>query len=142
MAGLLSKLVLSSAVSLSVIFSIPSTTTYVRPPERPGELITAVITSYNSVPEQTDDTPFDTASGTHVHDGTLACPKIYAFGTQVEIAGKVYTCEDRMNQKFPDRFDIWMEATSSSAAWGTRTMQIKIFYDDDKHDMVHGIGIP
>lgn len=126
MATLLSKFIVSCALTLSIVCSIPATTTYTRAPEPEGEVITAVITSYNSVPEQTDDTPFDTASGTHVHDGTLACPYAYAFGTQVLIAGKIYTCEDRMNKKFPDRFDIWMASTSDSNAWGTRTMTLKI----------------
>lgn len=128
MATLLSKLIVSCALALSIVCSIPATTTYTRAPESEGEVITAVITSYNSVPEQTDDTPFDTASGTHVHDGTLACPYAYAFGTQVLIAGKIYTCEDTMAKKYRDGnfFDIWMSDAEAAKNWGRKTMEITI----------------
>ena len=126
MAGLLSKIVLSSAFVSSLVFSIPATTTYTRPDDS-GVAITAEITSYSSEPGQTDDTPFITASGTHVHDGTLACPMRYAFGTVVLIDGKEYVCEDRMNQaKFPERFDVWNASTTKAIAWGVKMMRVVI----------------
>ena len=125
MAGLFSKFFVSCVITISFICSIPATTTYERPKET-GTAIIAEITSYNSVPAQTDDTPFITASGTHVHDGTIACPYEYAFGTTVSIEGKKYTCEDRMNRKYPDRFDVWLANTASSSEWGIKTMRIII----------------
>lgn len=78
------------------------------------------------MPEQTDDTPFITASGSHVHPGTLACPTKLAFGTKVEIEGVTYTCEDRMNQKFSERFDIWMASNDDAVAWGMKNETVKI----------------
>lgn len=125
MAGLLSKIALISALA-PMAWVVPSATLYTRP-EAPTTTIVAEITSYNSEPGQTDDTPDITASGLHVHDGTIACPTRYAFGTQVEIAGRTYTCEDRMNQRlFPERFDIWMASSTESREWGIQTLQVVI----------------
>lgn len=125
MPAVLTKIALSIAAASTIAFSIPSTTTYTRPPET-GTAIVAEITSYSSEPDQTDDTPFITASGTHVHDGTIACPQKYAFGTEVKIDGKTYTCEDRMNKKFPDRFDIWNESNEQAIAWGLQEKRIVV----------------
>jgi surface antigen/3D (Asp-Asp-Asp) domain-containing protein len=54
-----------------------------------------------------------TASGTHVHEGTLAAPKDISFGSEVEIPGLgSYTVEDRggaiVRQGSSYRFDLWM----------------------------------
>jgi 3D (Asp-Asp-Asp) domain-containing protein len=89
--------------------------------------ITAQVTSYSSDIAETDDTPDITASNTHVHEGTLACPKRYPFGTKVRIEGKEYVCEDRMNQKkFPERFDVWQSNKEDAIRWGVRTLTITI----------------
>ena len=127
MAHALTKFFLSAALATSVAFSIPSTTVYVRPPET-GTVIEAEVTAYNSEPEQTDDTPFITASGTHVHDGTIACPQVYPFGTIVRIEGKAYTCEDLMAKKYRDKnyFDIWMSDAEAAKKWGRKTLDVYI----------------
>lgn len=133
MHSVISKIILASFAS-SLIFSTPSTSVYERAvidevaptPLIDGVSILAEVTSYTSEPGQTDDTPLITASGTHVHDGTIACPRRYKFGTRVEIGGKFYTCEDRMSERFPDRFDIWMESNDDAIAWGIRTVEITI----------------
>jgi len=91
-----------------------------------GTVITAEVTSYSSDPAETDDTPEITASGTRVHDGTLACPKQYAFGTKVEIAGKEYVCEDRMSRKYPDRWDVWSPSKEAATEWGVKTLSVTI----------------
>lgn len=88
--------------------------------------VNADVTAYSSVPEQTDSTPFITASGSHVHPGTLACPPELAFGTKVEIAGETYICEDRMNTKFSERYDIWMASNDDAVAWGLKKESVKI----------------
>lgn len=98
------------------------------PPPQPViiDTLTATVTSYSSDPDQTDDTPDVTASGIHVHQGTLACPKRYAFGTKVLIAGKQYICEDRMNPRYPDRFDVWSPTKEAATAWGIQTLTVAI----------------
>ncbi len=76
----------------------------------PPRMITVILTAYSSTPDQTDDTPFITASNTCVHDGIVAA-NFLAFGTKVKIPSlfgdKVFTVEDRMAKKHNDKIDIW-----------------------------------
>ncbi len=69
---------------------------------------TARVTGYNTVPEQTDSTPCIGASGDDICGRTdvVACPRVLPLGTEVEIDGKHYTCLDRLNIKYDDRYDI------------------------------------
>lgn len=92
------------------------------------EVIVATITAYSSSPEQTDDTPYLTASGERVHSGGIACPNRYPFGTLVEIDGKMYYCNDRMGPKYENenRFDIWMETESAARVWGKKKTTVTI----------------
>jgi len=79
------------------------------------------ITAYASVPEETDDTPFITANGTHVHDGVVAS-NILPFGTKIQIpalfGNKVFTVEDRMSQKIKNTIDIWMSNKPKAVDFG------------------------
>lgn len=70
--------------------------------------IRALVTGYNTVPEQTDSTPCIAASGDDICGRTdvVACPSVYPLGTQVAIDGKTYVCLDRTAAKFDGRFDI------------------------------------
>lgn len=124
-------LLYKASISLSLIISLALITQ--SPPlekaeaQQVGTQIEAKVTSYSSDPAETDSTPDVTASGLHVHEGTLACPKKYAFGTKVIIEGKEYVCEDRMNQKkYPDRFDVWQTDKEAAINWGIRTLTITI----------------
>jgi hypothetical protein len=85
----------------------------------------ATITAYNSEVGQTDSDPFITASNVHVYDGLIACPVKYAFGTKVEYAGRVYTCDDRMNERYrtQNRFDIWFASHAAADDFGTKYNQ-------------------
>lgn len=66
------------------------------------------VTGYNTVPEQTDSTPCIAASGADICGRTdvVACPRALALGTEVEIDGKVYVCEDRLALKYDHRIDV------------------------------------
>ncbi|PIR04811.1 MAG: hypothetical protein COV57_02430 [Candidatus Liptonbacteria bacterium CG11_big_fil_rev_8_21_14_0_20_35_14] len=79
------------------------------------------VTGYSSTPDQTDDTPFITASGSHVKDGIVAANWL-PLGTKVKIpelfGDKVFTVEDRMNKRFSDRMDIWFETRDEAQAIG------------------------
>lgn len=91
--------------------------------------VMATVYSYNSLPEQTDDTPFIMASGERVYDGALACPSYLTFGTNVLIEGRLYTCEDRMHTKYRtgNNFDIWMPLEEDSKEWGVKRTLVRIF---------------
>ena len=69
------------------------------------------VTAYSSTVDQCDSDPFTTASGTTVHDGTVAA-NFLPFGTLVTFpdysGDKVYIIEDRTNTKYSSRADIWM----------------------------------
>ena len=64
--------------------------------------IQVIVTAYSSTPDQTDDTPFITASGKSVADGIIAS-NLFPFGTKIRIpklyGDKIFTVEDRMNKK-------------------------------------------
>jgi len=89
--------------------------------------ITATITGYNAEVGQTDATPNIMASGKNVYVGAIACPRKYPFGTKVEIDGIIYTCEDRLNIKYDNRFDIYFESYEDAINWGKQTKQIIIY---------------
>lgn len=97
---------------------------------QPQRVIYVTVTAYSSTPDQTDDSPFITADGTWVHDGTLAA-NFLRFGTKVRLpdfsGDKVYVVEDRMNQRYPYRADIWMETREAAKQFGVRTLKMEIY---------------
>jgi 3D (Asp-Asp-Asp) domain-containing protein len=89
----------------------------------------AIITAYNTVPEQTSGDPCISADGTNICglDNVLACPRAYPFGTKVEILGKEYVCRDRLAQKYDNRFDISFDKDVEGARqWGKRHLTVRI----------------
>lgn len=92
-------------------------------------------TGYSSTPDQTDDTPFITASGTYVRDGIIAANfqingKRVPFGTLVripEIYGeKVFVVEDRMNARYRNNIDIWFPERNIARLFGSKNVLIEI----------------
>ncbi|MDO8591167.1 MAG: hypothetical protein Q7R65_04305 [bacterium] len=83
--------------------------------------IRTTLTAYSSTPDQTDSTPFTTASNTRVRDGVIAS-NFLAFGTKVQIPSlfgdKVFTVEDRMAKKHGDKIDIWFLERHSAKRFG------------------------
>lgn len=103
-------------------------------PMFPTNLRTVWITAYASVPEETDDDPFITASGHYVRDGVIAS-NFLPFGTKVRIpalfGSKIFTVEDRMNKKFDTRVDIWMPTVIAALNFGIRRAQIVVLTSPD-----------
>ncbi len=90
------------------------------------KVIQARISAYTSDPAETDDTPNIMANGKKTRKGVVAnnCLK---FGTEVEIQGKTYTVEDRMNKRYGcEQFDIWHEHKATAIAWGVRKLPVSI----------------
>lgn len=91
--------------------------------------IPAVITGYSSTPDQTDDSPFITASGALVGDGVIAA-NFLPFGTKVQIpklfGNKVFIVKDRMHRRFNDRVDIWFNDRMSAIKFGLRNAEIMV----------------
>jgi len=85
------------------------------------------ITGYSSTPEQTDGTPFITASNKVVSNGIIACPSYIEFGSVVMIDGNYFVCEDRMSaEKYPHRFDIWFETLEEAINWGIQKKEVML----------------
>jgi len=91
--------------------------------------IYTVATAYNSEIGQTDSTPFITANGSHVRDGIIAA-NMLPFGTKVRLPDiygqKVFTVEDRMNQRYSNRIDIWMAEKSEAKQFGVRYIKMEV----------------
>lgn len=78
----------------------------------------AKIFAYTSSREETDSTPTITANGEVAGPGSLACPRRYHFGTKVLIGNSLYTCNDRMNIRYKNEFDIWVATKKEVFNWG------------------------
>ena len=85
------------------------------------------VTGYSSTVDQTDSTPFITASNNHVRDGIVAANWL-PLGTKVKIpevyGDKVFTVEDRMNRRFSDRMDIWFETREEAKSFGKQYTKV------------------
>ena len=89
-----------------------------------------VVTAYSSTPDQTDDTPFITASGKVVEDGIVAS-NFLAFGTKLRLpelfGDKIFVVEDRMHKRFfSDRLDIWFPDRETAQNFGVRETTLEI----------------
>lgn len=95
-----------------------------RPPK--GE-VSILVTGYSSTPEQTWGNPFITASGTHVHQGTMACPPQYPFGTKIKTESMgTFVCEDRGGDIKGNHFDMWFQSRIEALNWGKKIVSAEI----------------
>lgn len=87
------------------------------------------VTAYSSTPEETDETPFTTASMTEVRDGIIAA-NFLPFGTKVlipELFGdKIFTVEDRMHERKRNFIDVWMDSKEDALQFGITRAEIVI----------------
>ena len=123
---LFSTLIVVVALALYIKFARAQEYVYIAPQE--VKWVSALVTAYTSSVDETDDTPFETASGSRTRHGVVACPSKYPFGTVVEISGVEYICEDRMGKRFrnDERFDVWHESKEVAFAWGVQTLQVVV----------------
>lgn len=87
-------------------------------------------TAYNSLPNQTDDTPFLTAAGTHTRHGVIAA-NFLPLGTRVKIpeiyGDQIFIVEDRMNPRYDKKIDIWMEDYDDAIAFGLKNVTLEVY---------------
>lgn len=93
------------------------------------------ITAYTSSPEETDDTPFETASGSTTRDGIVAA-NFLQFGTKIKIPSefgdKIFTVEDRMHRRKKNFIDVWMPTKKDAFRFGIRYAEIVVVDEDQK----------
>jgi 3D (Asp-Asp-Asp) domain-containing protein len=86
-----------------------------------------IATAYSSTVDQTDSTPFITASGTPVRDGVIAA-NFLKFGTKVKFpslyGNKVFTVEDRMKSNY--KVDIWFPTRQKAKSFGVKRVEMEI----------------
>lgn len=112
--------------------SVSQNISSISPTTRPAigeKTITVVATGYSSTPDQTDDSPFITASGTYVRDGVVAA-NFLPIGTRIKIpdqfGDKIFVVEDRMNKRYWHRVDVWFSGRQAALNFGVRTVTIEI----------------
>ena len=105
-------------------------------PAAPPEMALSVSASaYNSLPEQTDDTPSLTASGVILEPGMrviAVSPDLFEMGLRygmlVEIEGLAgeWRVVDRMASRWRRSIDLYMgEDRSAALSWGRRNVTIR-----------------
>ena len=92
-----------------------------------------MVTAYSSTPDQTDDTPFITASGARVEDGIIA-NNMLPFNTKVRIpelfGDKVFVNKDRMHQRKGNfHADVWMASTLDAKNFGAKIATVEVLDD-------------
>lgn len=94
---------------------------------KPGSVLGATVSAYSSTVEQTDASPFTTASGTRVRPG-VAAANFLPLGSKVRIGPYIYTIEDRMNSRYNGsyRVDIWMPSTDKAVEFGVQKATLEI----------------
>ncbi|MDO8486224.1 MAG: hypothetical protein Q7S77_00795 [Candidatus Staskawiczbacteria bacterium] len=95
-----------------------------------AKTIKMVITAYSSTLNQTDSTPFITASGKNVADGIIA-NNMLPFGSKVRIpelyGDKIFTVEDRMHQRMGKyHVDIWFPEYLQAKKFGAKITYIEV----------------
>lgn len=101
--------------------------------ETPDRIVTVSMTAYNSLPEQTDSNPFETAMGTTTRHGIVAA-NFVPLGTYIKIpelyGDEIFMVEDRMNARYTNCVDIWMEEYTDARQFGVKhNVTIEIYYE-------------
>jgi 3D (Asp-Asp-Asp) domain-containing protein len=95
--------------------------------EIPKNKMKVLATAYSSTVDQCDSTPFITASGTHVHDGTIAA-NFLKFGTKVKFPSlygdKIFIVEDRMKSNY--KVDLWFPTRQEAKNFGAKWIEMEI----------------
>jgi 3D (Asp-Asp-Asp) domain-containing protein len=92
------------------------------------------VTAYSSSPEETDNSPFITASNKYVSDGFIAT-NFLPFGTKIKIpsifGNKIFIVEDRMSEKRSNYIDVWMPSKEAALKFGVHRAKIIILDSSD-----------
>ncbi len=92
--------------------------------------VMVTVTAYASTVAECDDDPFTTADGSQVRDGIIAA-NFLKFGTKVRIpdlfGDKVFEVHDRMNARYQNRVDVWMDSSQKDREFGIhRNVKIEV----------------
>ncbi|AKM77912.1 MAG: hypothetical protein UX49_C0010G0013 [Candidatus Wolfebacteria bacterium GW2011_GWC2_46_275] len=111
--------------------AMPQRESIVAPTQAEKRFYSAKVSAYTSSVDQTDDTPFITASGSYVRDG-IAAANFLPMGTKFRIpklfGDKVFVVEDRMNSRYngTTHVDIFMEDGRQAYLFGMQSAQLEV----------------
>lgn len=110
-----------------IAVSNPSSSTKTKKSENKVYIVPA--TAYSSTKDQTDESPFITAMGTHVRSGVIAA-NFLPLGTVVKIpelfGNKTFVVEDRMHSRYFYQIDIWFPSRGEAKDFGIRKIKIEV----------------
>ena len=94
-----------------------------------GSAVRVLVTAYSSTVDQTDGNPFITASGAIVGQGIMAA-NFLPLGSKVKLDGKIYIIQDRMNERFNNKYvvDIWKPSRQEALAHGVRAQEMTVVF--------------
>lgn len=90
-----------------------------------SQAVIKIVTAY-SPKEGCDDPECIMASGKRVYEGAVACSRAIPLGTKIKVAGKIYTCEDRLAKRFDDRVDIFFEDYNEALRFGRQYLPVAV----------------
>lgn len=87
----------------------------------------AEFSAYTASADETDSSPLIMASGKMVYIGSVACPRSMKLGTRIEVRGLgEFVCEDRMNERYTNHFDIFMLTKSEAMKFGRKMLEYRV----------------
>ena len=93
------------------------------------EIVKILITAYSSSVDETDETPFITASGSYVRSGIVAA-NFLPFGAAIRIpkifGNQIFIVEDRLHERNSNQVDIWLPTKKEALEFGVKISEIEI----------------
>lgn len=87
------------------------------------------VTAYSSSPDETDESPWITATGTHTGYGVVAT-NLLPLGTRIRLprifGNQVFIVEDRMNARYSDRLDVWLPSKTEAIRFGEKLTDVEV----------------
>lgn len=100
----------------------------------PRKTFTIPMTAYTSEVGQTDDSPCITASGLNVcerNEENVVAANFLPLGTRLRIpelfGDRVFYVEDRMNERYYYKVDVWMKELADAKTFGVKYATIEVF---------------
>ncbi len=121
MTTVITAAILAARLVITLGF-VPTAVAEDRLPEASPKAVQVVVTAFSSSPDETDSTPFITASGKTTGDGILA-NNCLPFGTEVKIpelfGDKVFVVEDRKHSRYSCNWlDVWYPTKAEAKQFG------------------------
>ncbi len=95
------------------------------------EVMDVTVTAYTSRKEETDSTPFITASGSYTRNGVVAS-SFLPMGSKIKLpalfGNRIFVVEDTMSARYDaeERIDIWLPDANQAKLFGVKSAKAEI----------------